>query len=437
MDIVLPIAEPIATSFSGSLAGGGAGNLAPPTGFDWSPPIGIYRSGSSFGTNFNANDWKVAATASLYVSPTGNDTTGNGSEALPFRTIKKGLSSAALLADAAVNIFVATGTYDRNQHWNGTACDKHLNVIAVGGPVISSTRFEALSWTLHATGVYKATRSTVATVWDDAFIDGDGVAQKLVKKALLADCVSTPTTWHTDGTTLYVHTTDGREPDSNVLVMASVANAVFAYNKTWYIEGITFEGGSGNPFGCTSSTIDAAAQLIFNGGTARYSADTFNGYAISGVPLSILNDCDAYGNDADGFNYHVGSNAIDPKVMEIACRGFKNGLTDGTNNDNGSTAHEASRIVRVSCEYFANVGPQVTDVNTSQSWNLGVNAHDSASTASDATDSGFRTLDTAAMWLDTCAASGSTNAAVTDGTSNIKYRNGTFSGALSGNVTTY
>lgn len=433
--LVLPLTSPLAAA-----VGAGTGlrvQLTPPVGFDWTAPLSFYKSGAFYSTSFTPDDWKPATTASLYVAPTGNDTTGTGSQVAPFRTIRKGLQAAAALADAGVNLYITAGIYDRNNHWNGTACDKNLNVYAVGGPVVSSCRFEALTWTLHAAGVYRATRSTVATVWDEAFADSNGMAQKLEKKALLADCVSTASTWHTDGTTLYVHTQDGRSPDSSVLVMASVANAVFAHNKTWYMEGVVFEGGSGNPFGCTSSTIGASASLIFVDCVSRYSGLTFNGFAITGVPLTIFYGCDAFGNDADGFNYHLGSNAIDPKAIEINCRGYSNGAVDGVNNDNGSTGHENSRMIRVMGEYFANVGPQVADINTVQSWNMGCNAHDSASTASDASDTGFRVTNTAAMWLDGCLTSGQTNAAVTDGTSNIMHRNSTLIGATSGNVTTY
>lgn len=431
-----PLFGPSASGAASAVAGGG--NLAPPSGFDWAPPIGIYRSGASFGTTFNADSWKVAATASLYVAPTGNDTTGNGTQALPFRTISKGLTTAAGLADAAVNIYITTGVYNRNQHWAGTACDKHLNVIAVGGPVVSSTRFEALTWTLHSPNVYRATRSTVSRVVDEKFPNVRGTAQQLTKKASIAEVEAAASSWYTDGTTLYVRTQDGRSPDSQLLVLAAVANTTFAHNKTWYMEGIIFEGGSTSVFACSSATIGSAAQLIFNGGGFRYGQGTSgNGLAVTGVPLTILVNAPAYGNEADGRNYHVGTNGINPKVIEINCDAFDNGQTDGINNDNGSTMHEAGRIVRVNGTYSFNVGPQIADINTSQAWNLGCTASDSASTASDATDSGFRTLDTASMWLDTCAASGSTNAAVTDGTSNIRYRNGTFSGALSGNVTTY
>lgn len=430
MSLSQSLSRPLSRTISGSLVGGVI--VVPPSGFDWSPPLTVRNSGGTYSTDFDADDWKVSSTAEIWVSTTGSNGGGDGTKANPYAGIYFALQKAAALADAGVSIYVMTGVYNRLQGWASETCDKNINVIAVDGAVISSTRFEPLSWSLYSAGVYAAARSSVDDIRDELFADSDGVAQKLISVATIAECESTLGSWYTDGSTLYVHTQDEREPDSALLVLASVGNGIFGHNKRWYIEGLEFEGGTVAAFNTSSGTIGTSAEVIFNNSKFRY-APTGNGIAANGIPLTIAYKCDAYANGSDGFNYHLGSNGIDPKTIEIQCSAYKNGAPDGANNDNGSTMHENGRIVRVSGRYRENIGPQVIDINTSQSWNLGCKPSSSASTAEDGTNAGFRTQNSAAMFLEGCSATDSTFGAITSETSTIRYRRSSL-GAMSGDV---
>lgn len=55
----------------------------------------------------------VSTTSTIYVATTGNDTTGDGSQNFPYRTIQKGLNEAsAILNNSKVVVQVANGTYE-------------------------------------------------------------------------------------------------------------------------------------------------------------------------------------------------------------------------------------------------------------------------------------------------------------------------------------
>lgn len=415
------------------------GPVSVPSGFDWTPPVTVYRSGSAYSTDFNAESWKSAATASLYVSTSGNDTTGTGTIGAPYRGIRKALAVASALPDASINIFVAAGIYDRRYNWDQTACDKNVNVIATGGQAVSSCRYEALSWSLNASGTYQATRSAVSKVWDEAFPDSDGIAQPLALQASLANCQAIPGSWYQSGGIVYVHTNDGRSPDASLLVLSSTIGPTFNFNKAWYYEGFVFEGGATGAFQANGNAIGASAQLVQNNCVFRYAYAGLNGAAIVGVPLVISNNCSAYANDGDGFNYHQNlTTLINVKAIEIDCLGYRNGNADGVNNDNGSTSHENSRVMRVNGGYRKNIGPNIADINTSQAWNLGCSADSSLSSSPNGTsNSGFLTANSVTSWLDGCNAEGSYYAAVAVDSSSIKVRSSTLDGQQSGSISSY
>ncbi|MBO5704956.1 MAG: hypothetical protein J6R99_02970, partial [Alphaproteobacteria bacterium] len=113
----------------------------------------------------------------------------------------------------------------------------------------------------------------------------------------------------------------------------------------------------------------------------------------------IIQNCYASRAAADGFNYHAILN-VAPDTIEINCIGRKNG-TIGNNTNNGSTTHDAAKIIRLNCEFFKNIGPNVADVNKSNSFNYGVVSHDSAGASTNKT--GIQCQDST-MFCDTCAA---------------------------------
>ena len=405
------------------IPGIGRSSLEIPSGLGFDPGIEFYSNGT---TSFNKESYKLPATAEIWISTTGNDATGNGSQSSPWRTFTKAFNEATALADAIVTIYVQAGIYNRQISWGTSAGTKDLNVIAVGGKAIVSKRYEALSWAVHSGNCYVATRSAVDHVRDQSLADSDNFTPKLILAADAAGCVSTPGSYFISGSTLYVHLIDGRAPDDDVLVMGALGSAGNTVEKSYYIEGLEFEGGTGGAL-FANATTPTNAVMTFVNCDFRYSVG--NGLRHVGVPRMNMVNCTAYGNDQDGFNFQQG--AGDPRIVEIYSRGFRNGIAD--NNDNGTSYHGTVRGIRFYGEHFLNRGPNVVDIDSAKSWNYRVTARDSTSTG---TKTAFLTSSASTaneMWLERCVANDTTaiNAA---GSSTIFTRANTVTGTVTGNV---
>lgn len=388
-----------------------------PSYVDWNPIINVY---SDFSTDYNEENFKLPATSDVWISNLGNDTIGIGTELNPFKTFSKAVSYCNTLPDTAINIFIKSGEYLRIDTWR-TSPDKDINVIAVGGSVVLSTRYEPLSWSLHSGNTYKATRSAVGLIVDESNLDQYGVAKKLDLTASIELCVATENTYFTDGTTLYVHRKNNLNIDSGLKVISNLSGVTLKANRKYFVKGIIFEGGSAG-FNTQDSDFIATDTCIF-----RYSMDS--GYKVYGSKQSIAYNCKAYGNTEDGFNYHVGlSGLVNPVAVEINCKGFSNGLTG--NNDNGSTIHDNCRILRVGCDYYGNYGPNMVDVNNSISWNLKCSSYGSLGEST--SNSSYYATENTIMILDSCF--GDSGYVVANGNSMIAYKNSNLIGSIIGNV---
>lgn len=383
--------------------------IAPPTGFESLFPVAVQldRRGN-YTAVFDPVAWKNADQTVYYVSISrGNDTTGDGSFAAPYKGIKKALTVGASAGTANITIYVEPGLYDRTYGWQGTVCNKNVNLIALGH-VVSSVSFEALTWAADSTaGVFSVARSTVAGVFDKANLNSLGIYSRLAIAATLADCRATPGTYYTDGTTLYVHRIDEAQPTlASTLVTTQTTGAVVSNSVRYYIEGIIFEGaGTNGVFYNNYASGVVGGEIIFNRCAFRYGFS--NGLSDTGTRLCISYQCLAYGNDYDGFNHHVGaSNGVQPNVVEIECYAFGNGNATDTNyNDNGFTVHESCTALRVGCRAEYNVGPQFADIDSTKVLNLGCIAGQSLA-AEGAQRSGFQALHTSTMYLDGCVDEG-------------------------------
>lgn len=427
------------------------GALIPPNGFGWTPPVKIFKSaGGVFTTDFNANDWKVSATASLYVSTAGNDTTGDGSEILPYRTIKKALQVAATLPDTDLNIFVASGEYGFNAHFSGTSCPKNLNIIATGGRVLCTNKFAISSWTADGAGTYKTTRAGIADVRDSKYPvtwpNGETTPQHLTKVADVATCQATPSSWYTDNTTVWVHLQDGRVPDANAgqdvgLIYGSIS-ALLSTNQKWFVQGFDFEGSNGNLFGVSAGNGVTVERVVIDDCTFRFQGN--NGYksvSLLSVALGIIHNCRSYDSVGDGFSYSrfaLGSSSTN--AIEINCHAYKCGNAETSAGIiNGSTNHADGKVVRINCVYRDTYGPVVADINNTRNWMLGIDADSSLLGDNSLNDSiiqaGVESGERAISWLDNCTVGSSAHYRYyAGGSCGIRVRDTTIDGVTNGNI---
>jgi hypothetical protein len=420
--VVLLLADLSTTHVSGGSAQSTADPssvLEPPTGFDWKPPMRIWKDRYGvFKTDLNIESFAPhGAGKAYYVDPvTGNDHKSGTSRATALRSI----NTALLKSDIDI-LYLVPGLYLRDRTW-AAAPMRDLSVYVLdGGTAILSRAVNDLEWSVYSGNTYKATRDNVISVWDAKIRDAHGDYSKLAQKSSIADVVTNPASWTENRGALYVHLIDGRRPDSDFdlrVFLKDPPAGIFHADKVLYMENLEFEGGYNHCFHAMNRSESGVSKVYAKNCSFKYSGGG-NGFFAQGVTVAILKDCVAALNANDGFNYEM-RNSVDPKVTEVNCVGRHNGLVE-TENNNGSSAHDDTRIVRINGAYYDNIGPNVADVSSARSWNLGCSAYASHAPSS-RYNYNFGTSTNARMWLDGCYSRGSTHDFVEAGSSRIRVR---------------
>lgn len=380
-----------------------------PDEFSWKDSgIEIYKDEAGvISTDFDVEDFKpdITGLKTYYISPDGaNDNDGLSSDK-PFRRMIDALNKA----DCG-EIILADGLYPRQQGWYGQTPGRNMIIRASEGAKVVMSAHDNLSWVKSDgySNVYQASRSSVLEVYDAKYTTDENY-ERLKKVSSIDDVETTAGSWYTESSVLYVHTFDSREADNDIRAYLSANVGMISGVTQFYLEGITFEGGNS----CLRVTGTGEDMLVAIKNCTFKNSTVLNGVTVLGADVYLQN-CEASENMQDGFNYHI-SNNRNCQVSELNCRGFKNGR-NGANQNNGSTMHDGGKIIRVNCEYFENSGPNMIDVNeATESYNVGVYAHDSTATVSTISNSDFKNSNTgvAKMWLDSCKADGSSYSLVT------------------------
>lgn len=201
-----------------------------------------------------------------------------------------------------------------------------------------------------------------------------------------------------------------------------------------YMENIEIIGGA-RPF---RNENENAELYFYNVKFLHGTQSNGNGLEIVGGKKVISERCHASHNVMDGFNYHKGKTGSLPYFIEINCSGNNNGAlkgTGGSRSDNGSTAHDGVKGIRLNGIYGNNDGGTIADVNEgTETWNLGVTAFNSLQGADFLTSTGAK------MWLDHCVSFGTSKSVNAINENDMVFtRNCTFKGTIAGNgkVTEY
>ena len=302
----------------------------------------------------------------------------------------------------ADTIIVGSGWYEHNHGYANTgilinSSKKTVSIKAKGdGDVYISANSYNLSFSLEGdyTNVYSASRSGVGRVIDIKYKDNDGEFLELTKVSSIAEVENRANSYFTDNVKVYIHTKDNRSPDNNIKCLFNTIYPL-QFHKDLYLEGIKIIGGKSPLKGGSGAKLYAK--------DCEYKFSTLeNGITINSS-LAILQNCIANNNYLDGFNYNGGN------VIEIGCKGFRNGVIgiELVDTQNGSTQHNGGKIIRIGCEYGENKGSNVGDnhINT-QSVNINVIAHNSRS-ENEQYNSNFTAHPNSEIWLYNCVSYGS------------------------------
>jgi len=381
--------------------------IDPPVGFLYDPGLGITFFNGVYTTTFDAADYKVVGPVEYWVDPVNGNNNNPGTQVSPFRTI-----SAALAAGDCDVMHLIAGVYPRQVAGSGTNAltlgSRSMSIIAEGG-VAQICSHDVLSWTqVGVTSAYQATRSGVIAVWDSSIVDANGDYQELTLVGSAALVESTPGSWFTDGTTVYVHTSDSRPADDNIRCYLSVNVCTITPSTgpiTIYMEGLQFEGrGVQMQNGGIGKELTAYVKNCTSKYTIRrLGGQDRDGWQFRGVNV-YLQACEAARTGLDGFNYHA-ANGILCRASEIACLSRDTGLP-GTTTNQPTTAHDGCLIVRLNGTYTRGHGPGICDVNPgTQSWNINCVSDANLSALSGPTNANFY-IEDGDMWNDGCESGG-------------------------------
>lgn len=302
---------------------------------------------------------------------------------------------------------------------------------------ICQTSLTTLSAVAGYSGVYSGTRGNCAGVMDlkNKNTDGDGILY--TNASTLEEVQTTEGTWILTNGTIYIHTINGRVPDSDLLLFRSGDNLVAEGSLTLYLENVKVYGGN-SPLRATATALSDHLRVFAKDCEFYYSYTVDNdAVMMQGAELSIFQNCKAKYAKKDGFNYHAAQNIL-PKAIEIGCVGAYNGNTDD-NNDQGSTIHDGGSAIRVNCVYHDNIGSNVADQGEdTEAWMIGCVAYKSLATGGQ--NSNYFTYDDVHHWLQSCVGFGSTtNVYKHNEDSIVALRNCRFEGklALDGQEVTY
>ena len=328
-----------------------------------------------------------------YVDPiNGNDTTGTGvSWATAYKTLSKALTGGNNTIYVRGNCILPyeanLSTYTVASNWN---------IIAVGGPVIAGC-VEQGSWgESNGLNVFTptVTGNTPVAVFDTGSFSHLYGYERLTQVSTLALCQSTPSSWFrdsSDGYKVYVHTKNGETvyTGTNRIVVQYARNNysfVWSGNYRVYFEGFRFFGT--NNIGTSGGVLKLSSdgtfrQGVFYAKNCEFSCaydSAANGLSALDIGIVITENCAAHSNRRDGFNYHEGPSGVSPHFIEVNNIACGNGYLDtasGQNNNNGSTAHETAKGVRINCTYSGSRGPAVKDIDETVTYNAAVTTHDS------------------------------------------------------------
>lgn len=317
----------------------------------------------SYHVDFDVSTLKNKNGKTYYVSPNGD----NSNDGLSKDTPKRDIASAMSNSDIQT-LMLEGGNYFRPSSgiiFGNISSD--LNIIGYNGkPKIlgaDNLNFTALD---GYNNVKQAQRTAVSRVINLEVLDVYGDYTELQKVESIDKVEETYHSWYSDSTNVYIN---GNTNDIACLINIDVLNISGDYNI--YLENVEIIGGRRNVRLNTSN-----GSLVFNNCKLSYSIQSNgNGIEMVGGKYCVSKNTEISQQMMDGFNYHKGTNGELPYFIEIDCVGRDNGImkgTGGSRSDNGSTAHDGIKGIRINGSYIRNDGGNLADVNIgTETLNLG------------------------------------------------------------------
>lgn len=329
----------------------------------------------------------------------GNDSTGNGLESQPYKTLSKCFSIVELSSSTTFKI-IGKGKIFRDEcynegtvNWIPTFTDKTIYLVGNNGNLVisngqSSTRVggygqvnNPLVWSNY-NQIWKTSRAKTTNVIDLKNKDFYGFGIPLKNVNTLSACESEHNTYYIEEPYVYVNTYNSRQPDDDLLVCpCTPLFYVKLSNSKLIIENVDFYGGVNMTHdgicyieGDKNSAFigincKASGGNLTNTTSGSEYANTTNGFALRDLGLSMMFNCGIAYTRRDGFNYHYYNvlNTRECLAFEYDCYGHQTGYKDTNTSNQYSTVHDGVNCIRVNCVGHDTGGTGCEDVDDSYS----------------------------------------------------------------------
>lgn len=299
----------------------------------------------------------------------------------PTKRFDKVVEAINSISAETVTVEIANSIVPYTEFNNVFGATLNKNVIlkpksGIDNVTITSAR-DTTTFSWSKTGnVYKTARSSVVGVIDAKIKDFKGMPKEYRKLDNLTDVQNVPGSYYTDNVDVYINTFDGRQPDKDVAMLLPMGYE-FKFDladKMLFLDRVSFVFNStvGNAL-----RVEGVKNSRFIAKESTFALGKINGLSTYKVGDVYTFNCQAYGNGADGFNYH-GVNGTSPYefVFEYYDYSHHNGhLVAGTGN--ATTAHDGITILRVVSVGHDTNGPVLADVNGCYSLNYNCTMYNS------------------------------------------------------------
>lgn len=298
----------------------------------------------------------------LYVSATGNDTTGTGTAGAPFLTLDKAQTTLnAGGVPGTIVGFVNAATEEHRRVFGGQITVKPTvdTVYLAKGGVYRGGVYDPLTWSQNTTSfpaltgnpnVWAAARSSFASAWNPQMFDGMGYPIRYTPVGSVAAVNRIPGSVYSDGTNVYVSTFDGANPsDTNVRVNLSVSAIAWTSFNTpvnVYFDGETAGDGWAFDGACQIAATAVWASLkTIAMRRCSFSRNTGNSFSFDSINgLVWVEGCSGIASGVDVYNFHntVGADMTGVVLNSTAIGA---GRTAGSQSNNCITGHENCKVI--------------------------------------------------------------------------------------------
>lgn len=348
-----------------------------------SSKINVYTDGSSVYHDFDIEKYKNRGGKEYYVAPNGNGPAVRSSYENP--TQLRNILNQQLLNDGDT-VYFTDGVYRDISTAEIKQITKSINLIALNkGKATIAMVGAPLQYTKELNGIYSTQRSNVLKVFQ---LKDDNIFA-LNKVSSENECEAQGTWNLSTDNVLKLHLFGDEQPTfENCIVCLNYGVPLLDFcpdeNANLYCDGINFIGGSQ----ATALVTGLKNQIVnFWATDCKFYGSYDSNLQRDAISIRGANAyfvrCEAQYSSKDGFNYHA-LNGNTPNFIEINCIGANNGndgiaLADNQYWQNGSTAHDGVKGLRIGGYYYNNYGGNVADVHENTiTVNIGCTAFDSS-----------------------------------------------------------